>query len=376
MQDEENTGRGTAGRGAGFVLLGSAIVFGCATTSKSNQEQPLVMEPVVVRAEADPVLGLETYDAETLFDVGRHQFRAKKWARAAEVFERLITEFPNSTLVPAARFNLGLSHERLEQWQAAAHQFARVVEEFPEETLVTDALFNLARNYGKLEEWEGVADTYWAARQRDDLSSMDEIEARSGTGVGLFMQGDYPTAEREFRGMLKFYEGLKERDVLPAQYFVGQARFYIGLVSVKDFEAVILSPPTAAEEEEDWTVRMGDELERKCELLLRAQSAFIRTIRVGHRGWATAAGFQIGKLYERLFDEIMAVPVPEDLEPSVQEVYREELRDRVAVLVKKAIRVYEANREMAERVGEENEWVEKTSAALERMKELYLSNAS
>ena len=54
-------------------------------------------------------------------------------------------------------------------------------------------------------------------------------------------------------------------------------------------------------------------------------------------------------------------------------VYREALRERVSVLVMKAIKVYESSLQMARRVGEQNEWVVKTSQQLERMKALYLA---
>lgn len=352
----------------------------CATSPAPRRvavpdNQKLQMETVVVRANPDPLTGLEGYDAKTLLELGAEQYRAGTYDQAVKVYEKLIREFPSSTMVPPAHFNAGLSYEKLEEWPKAAEHFQAIVTDHEGSEPYRDAHFNLARAYGKLEDWNGVADTFWAVRQLDGgLEPMDEIEARVGTGVGLFMQEDFLTAEREFRQALRFYEGHDKKEYLPAKYFVGQARFYLGEIAAKEFEHARLSTPKSSPEEA-WVESMGEELEEKCQLLLRAQSHLIRTIRVGHRGWATAAGFRIGSLYEHLFDELMSVPVPAELDADLAEVYKEELRDRVSVLVKKAIRVYEANREMAERVGERNEWVEKTSVALERMKKLYLATA-
>ena len=42
------------------------------------------------------------------------------------------------------------------------------------------------------------------------------------------------------------------------------------------------------------------------------------------------------------------------------------------MLVSKAIKIYEQSLEMAGRVNEKNEWVERTSKSLERMKSLYI----
>lgn len=360
-----------------LVLAAAALlgVSACAT-SRVDPDRQVRMEPVMVRANPDPTVGLETYDAETLFDLGAEAYQAERWEVAARVFEKLVAEFPEASEVPAALYNAGLSREHLEHWPQAVAAFEAILRDHQGSEVYPDAHFNLARAYGKVERWEEVADTFWAARQLEGLSPMDEIEARVGTGVGFFMQGDPYTAEREFLRALRFYEEHPQRQYLPAKYFVAQSRFYLGEILAREFEAVELSVPEAVPEGADWTEMMGAELEKKCDLLLRAQARFIRTIREGHRGWATAAGFRIGSMYERLFDEMMAVPVPPELDEGAAEVYREELRERVSVLVRKAIRVYEANREMAERVGEDNEWVERTSAALERMKKLYLATAS
>ncbi|MEO1227826.1 MAG: tetratricopeptide repeat protein [Myxococcota bacterium] len=355
--------------GACLLLL---LAAACASSGPPRVE----MEPLVVRADDDPLTGLDSYDAEKLFATAAEEFEKGAYDRSVKIYAKLVEEFPESELVSSARYNAGLAFEKLEAWEEAVAEFAAVVRDFAGSDLHRDAHFNLARAYGKVKNWAGVADTFWAARQlQPPLGPMDELEARVGMGVGLFMQDDYATAEREFMRALRFYDEHEQKEFLPAKYFIGQARFYLGEIAARAFEATTLSPPSVGDAE-TWTQMMGDDLQAKCQLLLRAQSNLIRAIRVGHRGWATAAGFRIGTLYERLFDEMMDVPVPPDLEPDVAEVYREELRERVGVLVKKAIRVYEMNREMAERVGEQNEWVEKTSLALERMKRLYLANVS
>jgi hypothetical protein len=107
---------------------------------------------------------------------------------------------------------------------------------------------------------------------------------------------------------------------------------------------------------------------------MRAQNNFIRAIRVGHTGWATAAGYRIGSLYERMYDDVLKVPVPQGLSEGGKEFYQNEVRKKVGVLVSKAIKIYEQSLEMAGRVNEKNEWVERTSKSLERMKSLYMDS--
>ena len=339
--------------------------------------QRVEMPGMVVRAGPDPIVGLETYDAEVLMDLGAEQFQAEAYDEAIRVYRKLLKEFPKASVVPLARYNSGLAFERLEEWKAASTQFQAIVKDFPQASVSNDAYFSLARAYGKLEDWPAVVQTFREARENiRPLEAMDELEARVGTGVGLFMQDNFISAEREFQRAVRFYEDHEQREILPADYFVGQARFYLGEMAAREFENVRFSAPPASSSEDVWLKKVRDELELKCERLLRAQTHLIRAIRVGHRGWATAAGFRIGSLYEHLFDALVAAPVPPDLGPEVAEVYQEELRSRVEILVKKAIQIYEANRAMAQRVGERNEWVDRTNVALERMKKRYLEGAA
>jgi len=359
----------TVGLGC-LLCLGAAA---CATTQSAPKAGPdrVQMEPVLVRAHADPLTGLSGYDAKQLLDVGNDEFDKEAYDRALTVYDKLLAEFPDSTHVPLALYNSGLCYERLEETEQAVLRFQRVIDMHPDAGTHRDALFRKAFLMGKLKRWTEVADTFWAARQLKNLNTMDELEARVGQGVGMFMQNDYPTAEFEFRSALNFYREKKKTEFLPAEYWVGQSRFYLGEIYAREMEGVALSAPSKAHDK--WVDMMGKELEKKCELLLRAQNNFIRAIRVGHHGWATAAGFRIGALYERLYDDLIEVPVPPELTEDQKQAYREELQKRVGVLVTKAINVYEMSLEMAERVGQKNEWVDKTSESLERMKRLYLA---
>ncbi len=345
----------------------------CATTAVTKDPGPLrvQMAPVVVKAQVDPLTGLDGYDAQQLLDFGSTEFDKAAFDRAVKFYDKLIAEFPESEHVLIALYNTGLCYERLEEPEQAVLRYQRVIDGYAGTKSQKDALFRKAFLMGGLKEWVQVADTFWAIRQLTNLNTMDELEARVGQGVGMFMQKDYATAEFEFRGALNFYRKNKTNEFLPAEYWVGQSRFYLGEIYARQMEQVILSAPKEADGE--WVEAMGRELEKKCELLMRAQNNFIRTIRVGHHGWATAAGFRIGALYERLYDDLVEVPVPLELTEAQKAAYREELQKRVGILVTKAIKVYEMSLEMAARVGQKNEWVSKTSESLERMKKLYLA---
>ena len=116
--------------------------------------------------------------------------------------------------------------------------------------------------------------------------------------------------------------------------------------------------------------RLARRLTQRRGALLSAQGHYLRCIRVGHPEWATAGGYRIGELYQNLYEHIAEAKPPADLNEEEADVYREELRNRVRVLVTKAIDAYEQTLAAAERVGATNPFVQQTRVQLEKMKTL------
>jgi tetratricopeptide (TPR) repeat protein len=360
------------------------LVLGCAAQTPgpnapatagfaTSGERRIQLEPMQIQGAPDPLTGLDAFDASDLLARGNALSESKDFDHAAKVYAMLEKRFPDSEHVPDALFNAGLAYESLAEFEQARASYARLIQEHPNAPRMRDAYYRLATCLSKLARWQEVADTFWQIRQAGGLSTMDELEARAGSGVAMFMLDDYDTAEKEFMQLLSFYEQRTKDEYLSAGYWVGQARFYLGEINARRFERYRIDEGPL-DKPELWKEKVGAELEEKCQLLLRAQNNLIRAIRVGHPGWATAAGFRIGSLYERLYEDMMAVPVPPGLSDGAKEEYLNLVRERISVLVSKAIQIYERSLEMAERVGERNEWVERTAAALERMKALALKS--
>lgn len=335
------------------------------------------MPTMVVQTPTDPILGLSAYDADALFETGQSAFEQSDYIRSARAFSELARLFPESPLVPDAHYNAGLSYEKQAAWGDAARQYSSIIEASVDTKMLRDVYFRLAQVLSHTKDWKGVISAFSAlSAMHHMLDTMDELEVRVGTGVGQFMLGLEMEAEHAFLEAVQIYESAKNKEELPAKYFIAQARFYLGEISARAFESFELIEAnyskTSTIAEDAWTTYVADRLETKCEYLLTAQNNFLRTIRIGHQGWATAAGYRMGSLYEKLFDEVISLPEPPGLETNVIDLYREELRKKVKVLIEKASDIYKLNTNMASRVGEQNEWVEKTQAALERMRTLYV----
>jgi len=351
----------------GLVVCLSA----CATTPTVTAPlgpRVIQMEEVRIQTAVDPLVGLDAFDASDLLAKGNERFAGREFDVAIKIYDYLLTTFPTSELAPIAAYNAGLCYEGLAEHEQALARFQKIIREHPGSETARDAHYHACIALSKLDRWQEVADAFWEIRQKGDLLTMDELEARVGMGVAMFMMKDFDTAEREFMGAIRFHEEKSKTEYLDANYWLGQARFYTGEIYARRMENIDMA--SVSGDGESWKETMGKRLEEKCDLLMRAQNNFIRTIRAGHTGWATAAGFRIGSLYERLYDDMLAVKMPPDVPADAEPYYKELLEEKIGVLVNKAILVYERSLEMAARVGEQNEWVERTHRALERMKTL------
>src|SRR5215207_2894519 len=105
---------------------------------------------------------------------------------------------------------------------------------------------------------------------------------------------------------------------------------------------------------------MDRDLEEKAGLLLKAQRGYIDTIKYGNARWASAAGYQVGSLYEELYAAFIAAPMPPKLTVGARQVYVEELQKKIRILLEKSLRWHRENLLMVERLGVDTEWAEKT----------------
>jgi len=95
---------------------------------------------------------------------------------------------------------------------------------------------------------------------------------------------------------------------------------------------------------------------------------------MGNPQWASASGYQVASLYEEFYDAFMHAPVPPELlgagNEEKREIYFEELRKNIRILLEKSLRWNEQNLLMMERLGVQNEWRDKTKLAYAKVQRL------
>ncbi|ATB28034.1 tetratricopeptide repeat protein [Melittangium boletus] len=352
-----------------WVWVGIVGLVGCRTTGSAGRDTPPEPTRQEVRFDGEMVTGdpeLASLNDEELFAAGTSAFAAKEYAQAVRHFERLVDFHPQSPHRTGALYQAGLAHERLEQWEDAAARFSQLADAQKGTGDALEAAFRLAETQYHLERYTDAARLLATLADREDLPVGRRLEAQVQRGVCELESGQPERAETTLRQALAVYDALPDKDEVE-NYYPAQAHFFVGELYRLRYAEVKLDPAKGAD-------TLANDLNYKAELLLSAQGNYLRAIRVGNGHWATAAGTQIGALYEDLYDQLVNSPAPKELDAEQAEIYREELRKKVHVLLTKSIDVYERTLEAAERIGSHNTFIDKTRQSLEKMKALLLQD--
>lgn len=346
----------------------AALAWACAG-SRSQVRGPaesevLAFDPVVVTPGGPEDRELAALNDQELFALGTSAFAAGDFAKAARCFSRLADVYPSSEHRDGALYNAGLAYERLDRFQEALERFQPLSDPERGQGDALAASFRVAECLYHLSRFDKAAALLAVIAGRADLKPQERLEAKVHRGVCLVESGDLEGGESALREAVGYWTERKDAERLD-EYFPAQAQYYLGEIYRSHYERVALDPDVGEE-------KLRKDLEYKCDLLLSAQGHYLRAIRVGEGEWATASGYRIGALYEQLYDALTAAKVPAGFDAEQAQVYREELRKRIRVLVSKAMDIYERTLEAAERIGAQNAYVQRARQSLERMKQILL----
>lgn len=308
--------------------------------------------------------------AEVLFEEARNAAASSDTARAERVYRTLIEQHPAASLVPMARYNLGLLLEKRAAWSDAAQQYAAIVAYRPEEPgygrqTWRDAHYRLGACAAKAADWATAAGALLAVLGESDLEDIERLEAMVGAAIALTESGSVDAARLLFEDAVRLVRSRQRDARFDDRGFGAEAAFRLGEIATADYTAVLLAMPESS---------LGPLLEDKCRRLLVAQQHYVEAMAMGDAHTTAAAGFRIGSLYEALYEALVALAPPEDLDAEHVSVYRDLVAERVGVLLRKARHVYERALTVGSRASTAAPWLERLRLALDRLEGLSLSS--
>jgi TolA-binding protein len=355
------------------LLLATATLAACAGKARNDVNNPggasvehIEMDPIKIQAVKAPdgSQHIETYDATELFERAGAALSEKRYDDAVKAYERLLKEFASDTrYTKAALYNCGLAYQGKKDWATAILRLRQLADQFPGTSDAKDAMFQIGASYAEMGNWPTSATLFAELLQRQDLTADDKIEALARRGFAQFQLKDLDTAERTFQSALYYFRSIEKEERLQTDFYLGLARYHLAQIPHERFRAIPLRLPER---------QMSLDMEEKARLLLFAQRQYIETIKLGNPQWASASGYQVGSLYEEFYDAFIHAPIPPELlgdqNQEKREVYYEELRKKIRILLEKSLRTHEQNLLMLERLGVQNEWRDKSKLAFAKLK--------
>ena len=301
---------------------------------------------------------------------GEAALAADEPARAATLFARGLGEGANDDQAQRAYQGLARAHEALGDFDAAIRAYDSYISRFSEDPEIHFVYARRGACEAEVDEWARSAASYAAVLDEggDELIPSQRVEALTRRGYALYQLGEHEGADEAFAKADGVYEAAVEggEERFADTYFVAMARFYRAAILHLKFRAVRIRLPEA---------QMQADFDRKLELLEQAQDAYNEVVRARHVYWVSAAGYQLGSLFEEFYDAIMYAPVPDYLDEDQRRTYYAELEGQLRPVVDKAVWVFEKNLETARKFGYENDFVERTEAQLAHLQAVLLGRA-
>jgi tetratricopeptide (TPR) repeat protein len=320
------------------------------------------MEPIRIDASQGPAgTQIEAYDAPELFEQAGVALSDNRFDAAAKLYSKLLKGFPDSAYARPSLYNMGLAYIGSKNWAEAIDAFKGLIEKYSSHADAKDGSFQLGACYAEQANWPASAEVFARILERSDLSADDRIEALARRGFAQFNLKDLDTADKTFRAVLSYRKKIENEERLATDFYLAFSQYHLAQISHQRFQAIELRLPES---------QMDKDLDLKASLLLQAQRAYIETIKYGNPAWASAAGFQVGSLYEELYESFMRAPVPPELQGEARDVYQEELHKKIRILLEKSMRWQRENLLMIERLGVNTDWAEKSKLAYAKVLKL------
>jgi tetratricopeptide (TPR) repeat protein len=344
-----------------FLFIGIFLLAACATQKappqSASDEQGQPSREVLPRTIVTPE---GAADVEELFRSAEEQAKSGDHAGAARSFDRLVRLDPDGPLVPEALQRAGIEHEQAGDRHTSLSRFEELGRRFPKHALGREGLLRSIRLLCFLERWQrcGEASDMLLSRYTD-LDPYESVVGLSGKALALVAKGDDEKATHfieKGRTIIEDHQ-LDRAGAVPRD--LAQLYFALGETRRMRAERIKFNPVPA---------NFAMVLEQRCQLLLDAQSAYSDSMRAYDAHWSAMAGYRVGELYQKLHEDVMAIPKPAGATTDAKkQLFEGAMRLRYSILLDKALSMMTHTLSMSKRTGENSSWVARAEEARQKI---------
>jgi len=353
-----------------FVLSSLCLSLALVAACGGARTRAVELDPIEFKVDRQGGGKLYVRDYRALSAEAADRMRTGDVAEALRLYDVMLREFGQEPGIHVVQFNAGLALLKLRRPREAAQRFADARRRAAGSRDARDALFLQAQaldEAGQALEAAAVLrlaldDAAVQTEIGGPLGILDELEASARVGIYLRKGGDLSRADEAFKRVARLYQDHRAVSVVAESEWVARALYERGEIYRGLFASIRFQLPVE---------RMKRDLEDKSNLFLKAESAYFQCVRLQHKAWALAAGYEIGHLYTQLIEDIDTAEAPPEIDASMVDIYRDELWNHTERLAKRAVVIYKKNVELATRMGQtDSDWVRRSEEGLARMEQL------
>jgi TolA-binding protein len=313
---------------------------------------------------------------EAMFRVASKSEQAFQFDRAVRTYQALVKKYKESDQAADAQLNAALALEGQQKYGSANREFEQFIKLFPEREEVPDVYFRVALVHGKRGDKAAQVKALkrFIGKYKSDASQRPRVvEANVLIGDIHRESAEKSTrwrtqnrlrkdAKTAYRNAIALQA--RTRGSATATYFAAKAALLLANFDFAEYDTMTIKAKNSKKQRK--------ELEEKAKRLDKVQKQYEQVI-AGYRQaeWSLASLYQIGALYDDLQATIFDAPCPRDIR-RIDEIacdeYRNLLEDQANNIEAKAVEAYKTAKRKGEELKLQNEWTEKTLAALNRLR--------
>jgi len=287
---------------------------------------------------------------------------AERWQEAAAAYDRAYRIEPEGASGDEALWGAAEADDHQSRYDEALSRYERYAQRAPGTPRGRESMVRATRLLVFMGRFAPAG--VYAERllkQPEQLGDFERIAVMSARALALLERGEEQQASyfiEKARDVVEARQldaaGRVPRDLAQLYYALGESRRLKA-------ERVVFDPMPP---------NFGAVLEERCQLLLDAQSAYSDSMRAYDAHWSAMAGYRTAELYQRLHQDLLAVQPPPSADTErKRQLFEGAVRTSHAILLTKAKGMAEHTIAMAERTGEQSEWVSRTREALKSIEQ-------
>lgn len=280
--------------------------------------------------------------------------RRYDYLRAADTLRRFARKFPGDKRAAPGLLRAALLYRAKRRWRQQVEVLKEFNRRFPKHAKSAEALFEAGLALEKAGEHRQAASIFSTYLRK--YSRRHQHQARLHLALALVKLNRLSQARKQLRKCASYPAS---RPPAGAELeAAAQCLFERGELIFRSYQNIKLRPPRR---------RLVTLLKKKAALLKKAESMFARVVATGVLEWASAALYRVGDMYAGFARSIYQAPLPRNLSPRENDIYRQQIQALAFPVEDKALRAFEISLQTARQHGYYSRWTIETMRQLSRL---------